>query len=75
MPKFLIWYIHFSEDDTTNPMVAGFQDELDPEDIVANLAVTSIHDTQEVQSDQNSDADVKDRNDSFVLGMYVNNKT
>lgn len=44
-----------SEDDTVNPMVAGFQDELDPEDIQTNLTHTPIHDTQEVQSDQNSD--------------------
>lgn len=51
-------------------MVAGFQDELDPEDIVTNLADTFIHDNQEVHSDQNSDTEEKNSNIELEIGMY-----
>lgn len=66
----MVYFIFFSEDDIVNPMVAGFQDELDPEDIVTNLADTSIHDNQEVHSDQNSDTEEKNSNIELEIGMY-----
>lgn len=68
MVYFILFF--FSEDDIVNPMVAGFQDELDPEDIVTNLADTSIHDHQEVHSDQNSDTEEKNSNIELEIGMY-----
>ncbi|GFY69627.1 rab-like protein 6 [Trichonephila inaurata madagascariensis] len=43
-----------SEDDTGNPMVAGFQDELDPEDVVANVKNEIVHNVNE-PSDHSSD--------------------
>ncbi|GIX68788.1 hypothetical protein CDAR_120991 [Caerostris darwini] len=45
-----------SEDDTVNPMVAGFQDELDPEDIVVvSMNDNILHDIKNVPSDHSSD--------------------
>lgn len=43
-----------SEEDTVNPMVAGFQDELDPEDVVVNVKKEIIHNVNE-PSDHSSE--------------------
>lgn len=43
-----------SEEDTVNPMVAGFQDELDPEDVVVNVKNEIIHNVNE-PSDHSSE--------------------
>ncbi|CAL1285573.1 unnamed protein product [Larinioides sclopetarius] len=44
-----------SEDDTGNPMVAGFQDELDPEDVVVNVKNVAVHENKNVLSDHSSE--------------------
>ncbi|GIY86922.1 hypothetical protein CEXT_421572 [Caerostris extrusa] len=45
-----------SEDDTVNPMVAGFQDELDPEDVVVvSMNDNILHDIKNVPSDHSSE--------------------
>ncbi|XP_055947888.1 rab-like protein 6 isoform X1 [Argiope bruennichi] len=44
-----------SEDDIGNPMVAGFQDELDPEDVAINVKSPVIHEVKEVPSDHSSE--------------------
>ncbi|GFT96856.1 rab-like protein 6 [Nephila pilipes] len=43
-----------SEDDTVNPMVTGFQDELDPEDVVVNVKNEPVHNANE-PSEHSSD--------------------
>ncbi|XP_035229981.1 rab-like protein 6 [Stegodyphus dumicola] len=49
-----------SEEDAVNPMVAGFQDEIDPEDVAVNIKETVTPDFHDI-SDHSSDAEKEDR--------------
>lgn len=51
-------------------MVAGFQDELDPEDLSSNLKEAPIHDIQDDLSDQSSDTEQKKVKEELIVGMY-----